>query len=63
MTNKFRVFAITMHDGEASELRARGIPVTTTNDIQDNTEFEVDLTAEQVDAVRAHSAVISVTEI
>lgn len=63
MTNKFRVLAITMHDGEASELRALGIPITTTNDIQDNTEFEVELTAEQVVAVRAHSAVISVTEI
>ncbi|MFA7337597.1 MAG: hypothetical protein WC028_12480 [Candidatus Obscuribacterales bacterium] len=63
MTNKYRVIAITMHDGEASELRALGIPVTTTNDVQDNTEFEVDLTAEQVVAVQAHSAVIAVIEI
>jgi hypothetical protein len=63
MTDKYRVIAITMHDGEASELRALGIPVTTTKGVQDKTEFEVDLTADQVVAVRAHSAVIAVTEI
>lgn len=63
MTDKYRVIAITMHDGEASELRALGIPVTTTKGVQDKTEFEVDLTVDQVVAVRAHSAVIAVTEI
>ena len=52
-----------MHDSEASELRALGIPVTTTKGVQDKTEFEVDLTVDQVVAVWAHSAVIAVTEI
>jgi hypothetical protein len=63
MTQKYQVTAITMHDGEVSELRALGIPITTTNDVQDRTEFEVELSAQQAAAVRAHCAVIAVTEI
>ena len=63
MTQKYQVTAITMHDGEVSELRALGIPITTTNGVQDRTEFEVELSAQQVAAVRAHGAVIAVTEI
>lgn len=63
MTQKYKVTAITMHDGEANELRALGIPITTTDGVQDRTEFEVELTAQQVADVRAHGAVIAVTEI
>ncbi|MDP3507938.1 MAG: hypothetical protein Q8T09_08110 [Candidatus Melainabacteria bacterium] len=63
MTQNYQVTAITMHDDEVRELRALGIPITITNDVQDCTEFEVELSAQQVVAVRAHCAVIAVTEI
>ncbi|MBK7747705.1 MAG: hypothetical protein IPP57_08085 [Candidatus Obscuribacter sp.] len=63
MKAKYKVQAITLHDGQVAELRALGIPVTTTNDVQDKTEFEVELTQEEVDAVCAHPAVFGVTAI
>lgn len=63
MRNKYRVCAITMNDSEANELRDLGIPITTTDDIQDSTEFEVDLTDEQAAAVQAHSAVLAIKEL
>jgi hypothetical protein len=63
MTQKYQVTAITMHDGEVNELRALGIAITTTNGVQDRTEFEVELSAQQVAELRAHGAVIAVTEI
>jgi len=63
MAQKYQVTAITMHDGEVSELRALGVPITTTNGVQDRTEFEVELSVQQLTAVRAHDAVIAVTEL
>jgi hypothetical protein len=63
MTTKYLVTAMTMHDGEASELRVLGIPVTTTNGVQDKTSFEVEMTAEEIAAVRAHPAVLRIQTI
>lgn len=63
MKAKYKVQAITMHDGQVEELCALGIPVTTTKGVQDKTEFEVEMTQEEVDAVCAHPAVFSVKAI
>lgn len=61
---KYKVTAITMHDGEADELRALGVPITCTNGSQDSTEFTVEpASAEAAEAIRQHSAVVRMEEI
>lgn len=52
-----------MNDGEVEELNALGIHITTTNDIQDKAEFEVELTDEQAACVRSHDAVYGIIEL
>lgn len=57
---KFKVTAITMHDGEVSELAALGVNIKVKGDSQTNYTYEADLTDEQVEQVRKHTAVVSV---
>ncbi|MDX1986244.1 MAG: hypothetical protein SFV17_06125 [Candidatus Obscuribacter sp.] len=60
---KFKVTAMTMHDGEVSELAALGLNIETKNGRQTNTEFVVELTDEQAKLLQEHSAVTSVTPV
>lgn len=60
---KFKVTAMTMHDGEVRELAALGLNIETKNGRQTKTEFVVELTDEQAKLLQEHSAVTSVTPV
>ncbi len=60
---KYKVTAITMHDGEVRELAALGLNIETKNGSQTKTEFVVELTDAQAEKLKAHPAVTSVTAI
>lgn len=63
MKHKYTVFAITENDDEIAEVAALGLTITTTDGSQDETEFEVELTEAQAEALKAHPAVFRITKL